>query len=162
MPAFALRSTLRVVFKLTKLDSVPITYIRVAGAPSDEELADTLRQISHSMKDDLRRQRKTLNVMDMREAAVISAGQRRVASVWMKEHMVLFEQSCLGAAFIIASPLVRGVLTALLWFQPMKMPHDVVPDIDAAARWALALLDREQVDVPAHVRQELARVFNGL
>jgi hypothetical protein len=139
---------------------LPITYIRVAGAPSDEELADTLRQISHSLKDDQRRNRKSVNIMDMRQASVITAGQRRTSSVWMKEHMPHFEASCMGAVFVIASPLVRGVLTALLWFQPMKMPHEIVADLDAAMRWALAQFDREKVPVPEQVRRELGRVFD--
>ena len=148
------------VFELTKLDAVPLTYIRVEGAPSDDELVDTLFRITQSMKDDLRQQRRSVNIMDMRRASVISAGQRRASSVWMKEHTPLFEQSCRGAVFIIASPLVRGVLTALLWFHPMKLPHDVVPDLDAAVRWAIELFDREQVDVPERVRRELGRVFD--
>jgi hypothetical protein len=96
--------------------------------------------------------------MDMRQASVITASQRRRSSVWMKQHMTFFEESCAGAVFIIASPLVRGVLTALLWFQPMKMPHAVVADLDAAMRWAIAQLDREKVAVPDDVRRELGRI----
>lgn len=149
------------VFELTKLGSVPLTYLRVAGVPSDEELAATLSQIVLSMKEDLRQRKKSVNIMDMRQASAISAGQRRLSSAWMKEHMVLFEQSCLGAVFIIGSPLVRGVLTALLWFQPMKIPHHVVADLDAAVRWAIELLDREKVAVPERVRRELGRSFEA-
>jgi hypothetical protein len=149
------------VFELAKLDAVPLTYIRVEGAPSDDELTDTLSRIAQSMKDDLRQHKRSVNIMDMRRASVISASQRRASSVWMKEHTPLFEQSCMGAVFIIASPLVRGVLTALLWFQPMKLPHHVVADLDAAVRWAIELFDRENVEVPERVRRELGRVFDS-
>jgi hypothetical protein len=147
------------VLEITKLDWVPLICLRAAGAPSDEELAESLTRIAQTMAEDVRLGRKTVTIMDMRQASPLSASQRRTCSVWMKQHIERFAQTSYGTAFAIESPLVRGVLTALLWFQPIDVPHEVVRDLDAAVRWAIKRFEAERVVVPERLRSELSRVF---
>lgn len=147
------------VLEITKLDWVPLTCVRAVGAPSDEELHDSLHRIAQALEQDLRQGSKRLMIMDMRQASPLSAGQRRTASVWMKENSERFSRSALGTAFVIESPLVRGVLTALLWFQPIDVPHEVVRDLDAGVRFAIKRLEAERMPVPERLRTELGRVF---
>ena len=43
---------------------------------------------------------------------------------------------CVGGAFVISSPIIRGALAAILWMQPLPWPHTVVGDVAAGERWA--------------------------
>lgn len=147
------------MLEIAKLDWVPLTCVRAVGSPSDEELAESLERIARVVADDVRLGRKTVMIMDMRQAAPLSASQRRTSSAWMKQHLQRFSQASFGTAFAIESPLVRGVLTALLWFQPMDVPHEVVRDVDDAMRWAIKRFEAEKIVVPDRLRIELGRVF---
>jgi len=111
------------------------------------------------MSEDVRQGRRGVILVDLLQAAPLAASQRRTSSAWMKQNLPLFSQAALGTAFAIESPLVRGVLTALLWFQPMDVPHEVVRDLDAGVRWAIKRFEAERIAVPERLRAELGRVF---
>jgi len=149
------------MLQITKLDWVPLTCLRAAGAPSDEELTESLTRIAQTMAEDMRQGRKSVTIVDMRQASALSASQRRNCSIWMKQHVERFAQTSYGTAFAIESPLVRGVLTALLWFQPIDVPHEVVRDLDSAVRWAIKRFEAARVVVPERLRTELGRVFEN-
>jgi hypothetical protein len=143
------------VLEIIKLDDIPLTCLRPVGQPSDEELIESLQRITRLMEDQKRAQRKLVMIVDMRKAGALSAGQRRIASAWMKENLTAWKHVAIGSAFIIDSPIVRGVLTALLWLQPLDMPHDVVSNLDAAMRWVIERLEAERIPVPERIRREL-------
>lgn len=150
------------VFQIQKLDWLPLTCFRAVGSPSDAELSESLDHMTTALRDDLRRGVKHVIIIDMLRAAPLSAAQRREASAWMKINMELFSTASLGSVFAIESPLVRGVLTALLWFQPIKTPNETVGNMDAAVRWALAQLERHNIAVPERAHRELGRIFASL
>lgn len=143
------------MLEIIKLEDIPLTCLRPIGHPSDEELAESLQRITRLIEDEKRAQRKIVMIVDMRKAGALSASQRRVASSWMKENLRAWKQVAIGSAFIIDSPIVRGVLTALLWLQPLDMPHDVVSNLDAAMRWVIERLETERIPVPERIRREL-------
>ena len=147
------------MLQIEKLDWIPLICLRPIGAPSDAELNESLERITACMKENVRRGEKTVMVLDMLRAAPLSAAQRRGATAWMKANTQLFELANLGTVFAIESPLVRGVLTAMLWFQPVSLAHEVVGDLDAAVRWAIQQLEHANVAVPERARRDLGRVF---
>jgi hypothetical protein len=65
-----------------------------------------------------------------------------------------------ASALIIASPIVRGVLTALLWVSPVEMPYESCSNLDDAVRWAIARLEAAKLPVPDRLRRELGNVFD--
>jgi len=142
-----------------KLDWAPLSCLRPIGNPSDQELAESLQTITGLLEDDRRLQRKSVMIVDMRKAGPLSAPQRRTSSEWMKQNLDLYKQCVLGGAFVIDSPIIRGVLTALLWLAPLDMPYEVVGTLDDAVRWAIKRFDAERVPVPERLRSELGRVF---
>ena len=141
------------------LDWAPLSCLRPIGNPSDQELAESLQSITGMLENDRRMQRKTVMIVDMRKAAPLSAPQRRTSSEWMKTNMDLYKQCVFGGVFVIDSPIIRGVLTALLWLAPLNMPYEVVGTLDDAVRWAISRFDAERVPVPDRLRIELGRVF---
>lgn len=147
------------VFVIERSPEAPLLYVRAEGAPSDAELHESLASLARAVQAEQRRGHKVVMVVDMLRAHAINASQRRVAGAWMKQHYAVFSQVTLGSAFAISSPLVRGVLTALLWFQPFEMQNHIAADIDGAVRWAIERLEQEGVVVPARLRRELGRAF---
>jgi hypothetical protein len=147
------------VLEIIQLDWVPLTCVRPIGKPSDQELAESLQSITRVLAEEWGKQRKSVMIIDMRKAAPLSAPQRRTASEWMKNTMELFKQVVIGGVFVIDSPIIRGVLTALLWLQPMEMPYEVVRDLDDAVRWAIGRFDAAHVPVPPRLHDELGRAF---
>ena len=55
---------------------------------------------------------------------------------WMKEHRDTIAMHCRGLAFALPSPLMRGVLHAVLAMQPLGAPHVVVDEEAEAIAWA--------------------------
>jgi hypothetical protein len=149
----------RQVLETIKLDWTPVTCVRPIGQPSDEELTESLQRITGLLQDDQRKRQKSVMIVDMRHAGALKANQRRIASAWMKQNLQLYKHHVLGCVFIIDSPIVRGVLTALLWLQPLEMPHDVVATVNDAVRWAIEHLKAEGIAVPERLRSELAQVI---
>jgi len=147
------------VFEVFKLEEIPLTCLRPSGQPSDEELVDSLQRITRLIEGEKHAQRKIVMIIDMRKAGALSANQRRVASAWMKESLRGWTQVVLGSVFVIDSPIVRGVLTALLWLQPLDMPYDVVGNLDEAVRWSIGRLEAARIRVPDRFRRELGAVF---
>lgn len=153
------RNYTRLVLEIMKLDWAPLSCLRPIGHPSDQELADSLQTITSLLEDDRRLLRKSVIVVDLRKAGPLSAPQRRTSSEWMKKNLELYKQCVLGGAFVIDSPIIRGVLTALLWLSPLDMPYEIVGTLDDAVRWAISRFDAARVPVPERLRSELGRVF---
>ena len=147
------------MFEVFKLDEIPLTCLRPSGQPSDEELVESLKRITRLIDDEKRARRKIVMIVDMRKAGALSASQRRIASGWMKQNLRGWKEIAVGSVFVINSPLVRGVLTALLWLQPLDMAHDVVGSLDEAMRWSIERLEAERIPVPERVRRQLGEVF---
>ena len=149
------------MFEIIKLDFCPLTLMRPSGTPSDEELAEALRAITEFLEGELRAQRRGVMIVDMSRAGALRAGQRRIASDWMKDNNHIYKHVAIGSALIIASSIVRGVLTALLWVSPIDMPYESCSNLDDAVRWAITRLEAERLPVPARLRSELGNVFDA-
>lgn len=147
------------MLQIERLDWIPLICVRPIGDPSDAELSESLARITACMQENLRRNEKAVMILDMLQASPLPAAQRRVATAWMKANTELFERTNHGAVFAIQSPLVRGVLTAMLWFQPVSIAHEVVGTLDAAVRWAIQQLESRKIDVPDRARRDLGRLF---
>lgn len=147
------------MLEVIKLAWVPITCVRPIGHPSDQELTESLQQITETIEADKRAGLKRVMIVDMRQAGALSANQRKVASAWMKQNLQLYTPFALGCVFVINSPIVRGVLTALLWLTPLELAYEVVGDIDEATRWAIARLETQRIAVPERIRRELGQAL---
>jgi hypothetical protein len=79
-------------------------------------------------------------LIDALEAGVPSPPQRRMQSEFTAKHQKTMVGVCCGIAFVISSPLIRGALTAMLWFQPMPVEHAIVGEVDEGRRWCRAQL----------------------
>ena len=58
----------------------------------------------------------------------------------MRDNREVLARQCVGNAFVISNPLVRGVLTAILWLQPLPSDYIVVGTLKEAEAWCMKKL----------------------
>jgi hypothetical protein len=80
----------------------------------------------------------------------------RKQAAWIKEHEPLLRKYSLGAALVITSPVVRGMLKALLWMQPMPQPHFVCGTTEEALHWLRGRFRSERIDLPSSLPSTLS------
>ena len=114
----------------------PLVTVRFEGIVDDE----TFRAYLEGLAGLLRRGESYALLFDARHADRTPPVQRKMQAEWMQAHEAELRRLCVGTAFVITSPLVRGVLTAVLWISPMAMPHTVVSTVEEAERWLHASL----------------------
>lgn len=111
--------------------------IRFDGVVDDDAFDRYLRETEEIM---VRRRRESYAmVLDSRNGGRPTPAQRFRQAEFIKTHSERLKQ-CAGAAFVMNNAVVRGVLTALLWVQPMPYPHVVVATVEEAETWCAARL----------------------
>jgi len=111
----------------------PIVTVTFDGDTTDEAFGKYLADMTSLVLD---RRLQTLTILDARKATAVSAAQRRAQAVWLRDNARLLARYSLGTVFVIESSIIRGVLTAILWLQPMPGPHIVVPSLALGRVWA--------------------------
>lgn len=81
-----------------------------------------------------RRQRYAL-LLDASRAAVPSATIRQLKADFLRERAGVLGALCVGGAFVLASPAIRGAMSAIFWLQPLPYPHVVVGSVAEGERW---------------------------
>ncbi|HEX9105168.1 MAG TPA: hypothetical protein VF997_23315 [Polyangia bacterium] len=114
----------------------PLVIFRFRGQASMEELNTYLARQDVL----LARKEPMLSLVLAQEAKLWETPVLRRQADWIKQNQELLRRYSLGAALVIQSPIVRGMLKAILWIQPMPQPHAVFPTVEGALRWL-----REQV-----------------
>jgi hypothetical protein len=75
-------------------------------------------------------------IFDATRSVGAPASHRRKMALWIKRYESALARHSAGAAFVIRSSLVRGVLTAIFWIQPLPHAHAVVSTLEEAEEWA--------------------------
>lgn len=111
------------------------------GAVADEIFEDYLRRL------DLENDRAvdqgdliSLLIDTSGARAGATANQRRMQADWLKRNYGRLETNTAGVALVITSPLLRGVLTAILWLQRMPCPYVTFATREKAEKWCYSLL----------------------
>jgi hypothetical protein len=111
---------------------LPIVVVRFNGYISDPEFDVYLA----TMTGLLTRNSKMVAILDARAAIRNPPSQRQKQADWIRANEELLRQHSLGTAFVLTSPLVRGVMNAILWLQPLPTEYTVVGTLEEAERWA--------------------------
>ncbi len=126
---------------------MPIFMVHYGGLVSDEAFKDYLAQVERTLYAADARPRVIIH--DARAAGHNPPTQRKLQAEWLKKHDARLREITLGSVFVIDSALVRGILTAILWLQPLAMPHEVCGTVEEALDWsAKRLKERNLALVP--------------
>lgn len=126
----------------------PLVRVTFRGTAADDVFDAYLARMSALV----RRGERIATVLDARRAGGTPAVQRRKQAAWQAHHADELRKNVVGTAFVIDLPIIRGVLTAILWLSPLPQPHVVVATLDEADRWALERLHASGVAAPSVLR----------
>ena len=123
----------------------PLVVVTFDGDATDDEY----RAYMNERTAQLARREKHATILDGRTCGAMPPSQRKMQADWQREHAELVRQYTLGLAFLIQSPVLRGVLTAVLWMQPLSAPHHVAGTWPEAERWTIERLRAAGLSVPS-------------
>jgi hypothetical protein len=81
------------------------------------------------------------------------ATQRKYAAEWAARNDLLFRQASVGGANVAPSALMRGIFTAVHWFQPPPTPTVFVATREQAMAHAVHALEAAGVPLPASLAE---------
>lgn len=100
---------------------------------SIEELEVAFRYYDRILE---RRRERYAVVFDNREVKHLSAAHRSRIARYNEENEERARVYCRGLAFTITSPIVRGMMTAILWIKRPPVETRTFEELDAALSWA--------------------------
>ena len=123
----------------------PLVLVTFDGVSPEPEFDAYLERMATFLD----RKTPTATVLDATRAGATPPIQRKKQADWMKTHEASLRRYSAGTAFVISSPMVRGILTAILWMQPMPQEHVVVATLPEAMKWAREKLRARGVELAA-------------
>jgi len=112
-------------------DLAPLYVITFVGVPTDAQFDAYLEKLTRITT---RIDSRAL-IYDASNAGGTPPSQRKKMAEWMKRYEAQVRAGTVGTAFVLPSAIMRGVLTAILWVQPMACPHHVVATMAEAKSW---------------------------
>jgi hypothetical protein len=128
--------------------SWPVNIVTVHGTPGAPIEHAAIERVCDVLYSFLRRQEPYANIVDLTRCPEIPAVERQFVADSFKAHHAEYEPYLVGVAVVIASPVMRGVLTAIGWIQPYPCPIEFVPSVSQGASKLVPLLARRGIDWP--------------
>ena len=123
----------------------------------DGEFADALDYIERLLREGQLYGEKSFQVTDLtRMQEIAPASQRKFVAEWTKRTVDLQKAASVGAANITPSPILRGLVTAVHWFQPPPNPTTFVATRKEAWAVALKALDAAKAPLSPALRARLS------
>ena len=86
-------------------------------------------------------------VFDLSHVAKAPATHRKALAEHLKRHEAFSARWNAGAALVVPSPWLRGLVTAVFWISPPTYPHRTFSEPLEAERWATKQLARRNAEL---------------
>jgi hypothetical protein len=117
----------------------------------DAAVSDALAHLELLMKQ-TPRGTKFIQVTDLsRMKQVAPASQRKYAAEWAARTDPLAVRCRVGGAIVAASPLVRGMLTAVFWLRKRDTPSTIVSTRNEGLLCGIQAIEAANPPLPAHL-----------
>ncbi len=125
-------------------DRTPLVIVEFFGAPDDDEFARYLAKIEAlaefgASRPQVAGDRGAILFDTTHASRPITASQRRMQAEHMRRMKTTLRstasQNATGVCFVFTNSIVRGVLTAILWLQPMSERYEVCSTRELAETW---------------------------
>lgn len=139
-----MRAQAAVKNEIRVLDEFPRLIVEFSGAPNDAEFASYIAKVEAAAERGAARNlsfTRTVILFDTTEATrPVTPAQRRMQA----DHMVRMrakarangaQEALVGVCFVLCNPLLRGVMTAVLWLHPVSHRYEVCSTRDEADEW---------------------------
>lgn len=117
-----------------QVDRIIVTF---HSGSSDAEYREYLDEMTRIMRFEFRNRRRIV-INDASRWMKSNAVQRKMQAEWIKEHAVLLQNTTAAIVFVIPSAMIRGAMRAVLWLQPLPVPHELFSSLDEAVAWTNA------------------------
>lgn len=134
-------------------DFLPLYVITHKDVVTEEEFEVYLNDVTRSMYEPSSSRR--ILIQDATDSEPASPKVRKRQAEWLKQHEARLAELTIATVFVIPSSFVRGVLTAILWLQPLPMPHHVCSTLEEALEWSEMRLAELGLAPPGHARSTL-------
>ena len=122
----------------------PLMLVRFFGTASDPVFKNYLRRMEAWLDDPT----PYAVILDAREAGSAPRHHQKWQGEWMKTHREALTKVALGTAFVISSPTIRFVLSAIFLVQRPPMDYIVVGSMSDAVDWSGRKLARAGLRLP--------------
>jgi hypothetical protein len=129
-----------------ELHRFPLVVIRMSAAPTDDDFQSYLASCESLMVGD---QLYSIMLVAMPHSPMPKTRHARAQAMWMKAHDAEIASHVASMAFVLPSPLARGVLRAVLQMQPLPVEHRVFRHEAEAAAWSRECLARPRLRAAA-------------
>ena len=116
----------------------PLLRINFTAGPNDEEFDAYLRRYDEVYV--RRGQRYGLMMVVHAGMPMTKTAHAKQQAEWIGNNEDVVRRLCAGIAFVLPSPLHRGVLRAILWMQGLPVPYKVFDDPQTGRVWLQGLL----------------------
>jgi hypothetical protein len=120
----------------------PLMVIRFSGAPTDAEFEAYLERYEGYLN---REDRYGLVMVTEPNSPMTKSKHARMQAAWIKERFDRLSSRCVGIAFVLPSPMMRGVLKAILAMQTLPVRHFVASQEGPAREWIQSRLDADKL-----------------
>jgi hypothetical protein len=134
----------------------PLTIFRFSGRISMLEL-DAYLGLMTGLLDRGDRDGYSAGIVIQKKVKAWDSALARRQAQWMKANAERLRKNSLGVALVLDSPLMRGLLRAILWLQPMPQPHTVVATVEEGLAWVEKRLATAGLKIPEAARAELQK-----
>jgi hypothetical protein len=132
-------------------------WVRSIGAVTDGEFASWLERYREVHELARTRSQQLAVLYDLTQASALSAQQRRMQADWIRQYEPLGRAVTLGVAFVTASAVIRGVLTAIFWVRPPYASHHVCAQLDEGLDWLFEHCEQRGVRIDSVMRAKVRR-----
>lgn len=126
------------------LDTGKFPFVFIRFAP-ENAMDDEVRWLIGEQRKMFERRQRFVMLVDASRPTASSPVQRRMYTNWMKESEPLSERYCAGMAIVIANPVMRGALQAVLWFFTPPVPVATFGTLREAAAHTAGWMRAEQM-----------------
>jgi hypothetical protein len=136
-----------------------VRYLRMEQWDSDDAYRTALEVERQMMIQAQSLSMRMIYLLDFGPAFQLSARQRQIQSDWLRAIEALEREVTLGKAFVTASFVFRGMITAINWLSPPAVPCVVAGTTREALIWIFDLSERNSVPVSPAKRSECSVSF---
>jgi len=120
-----------------RTDRIVVTF---HSGSTDAEYREYLDEMMRIMRYEFRGRRRVV-INDASRWMKSNAIQRQMQAEWIKEHAMTLRATTAAIVFVIPSAMIRGAMRAVLWLQPLPVPHELFGTLEDAIAWTNANAD---------------------
>ncbi len=119
-------------YAIVKDSTFPLINIKFTGTKStDENFQVYLDQVKACYQ----KKEKIALIFDASHASIPSFSHQKMQANWLKENEELMKTYCVGTAYIIPNPVIRGILKMIFSLQKQPVPYRIFERKEKGLAW---------------------------